>query len=196
MPSSSGVLARERDVGAARRRTPRRTSSSTPCQTHTLPVGSPLTTARRCGGRGYPERVSFGLTFDKLLIIGIIAVFLLGPGRLPYYASQLARLVRIPAHDGQRRQGSHARRDGPGLRRHRLEEARPAPVRPAPHHPRGALDDPAAGAAAAATTAAAVADEKPVVGRAAIEPLRRVRVRAAAAPARQGRPAPFDVEST
>lgn len=43
---------------------------------------------------GYPERVSFGLTFDKLLIIGIIAVFLLGPERLPYYASQLARLVR------------------------------------------------------------------------------------------------------
>ena len=38
--------------------------------------------------------MSFGLTFDKLLIIGIIAVFLLGPERLPYYASQLARLVR------------------------------------------------------------------------------------------------------
>lgn len=43
---------------------------------------------------GYPDRVSFGLTFDKLLIIGIIAVFLLGPERLPYYASQLAKLVR------------------------------------------------------------------------------------------------------
>jgi sec-independent protein translocase protein TatB len=41
---------------------------------------------------GYPERV-FGLTFDKLLIIGVIAVFVLGPERLPYYASQLARLV-------------------------------------------------------------------------------------------------------
>lgn len=38
--------------------------------------------------------MSFGLTFDKLLIIGIIAVFLLGPDRLPYYASQLARLVK------------------------------------------------------------------------------------------------------
>lgn len=43
---------------------------------------------------GYPERVSFGLTFEKLLIIGIIAVFVLGPERLPYYASQLARLVK------------------------------------------------------------------------------------------------------
>jgi sec-independent protein translocase protein TatB len=36
----------------------------------------------------------FGLTFEKLLVIGIIAVFLLGPERLPYYAGQLARLVR------------------------------------------------------------------------------------------------------
>lgn len=34
------------------------------------------------------------MTFDKLLILGIIAVFLLGPERLPYYSSQLARLVR------------------------------------------------------------------------------------------------------
>lgn len=38
--------------------------------------------------------MSFGLTFEKLLVIGVIAVFLLGPERLPYYASQLARLVR------------------------------------------------------------------------------------------------------
>lgn len=38
--------------------------------------------------------MSFGLTFDKLLVIGIIAVFLLGPERLPHYASQLARLVK------------------------------------------------------------------------------------------------------
>jgi sec-independent protein translocase protein TatB len=38
--------------------------------------------------------VSFGLTFEKLIFIGIIAVILLGPDRLPYYASQLARLVK------------------------------------------------------------------------------------------------------
>jgi sec-independent protein translocase protein TatB len=34
------------------------------------------------------------LTFDKLLIVGVIAVFVLGPQRLPYYATQLARLVK------------------------------------------------------------------------------------------------------
>ena len=38
--------------------------------------------------------MSFGLTFEKLFVIGLIAVILLGPERLPYYASQLARLVR------------------------------------------------------------------------------------------------------
>jgi sec-independent protein translocase protein TatB len=35
-----------------------------------------------------------GLTFDKLLLIGVLAVFLLGPERLPHYAAQLARLVK------------------------------------------------------------------------------------------------------
>lgn len=38
--------------------------------------------------------MSFGLTFDKLLIILVIAVFLIGPDRLPALAAQLARLVK------------------------------------------------------------------------------------------------------
>jgi sec-independent protein translocase protein TatB len=36
----------------------------------------------------------FGLTFEKLLLIGVLAVFLLGPERLPQYAAGLARLVK------------------------------------------------------------------------------------------------------
>ncbi|MET0480067.1 MAG: Sec-independent protein translocase TatB [Mycetocola sp.] len=36
----------------------------------------------------------FGLTFEKLLIIGVIAVFLLGPERLPGYAAKFAQLIR------------------------------------------------------------------------------------------------------
>lgn len=35
-----------------------------------------------------------GLTIDKILLIGVIAVFVLGPDRLPHYAAQLARLTR------------------------------------------------------------------------------------------------------
>jgi sec-independent protein translocase protein TatB len=38
--------------------------------------------------------VTFGLTFEKLMVIGIIAVLILGPQRLPHYASQLAKLVK------------------------------------------------------------------------------------------------------
>jgi sec-independent protein translocase protein TatB len=38
--------------------------------------------------------VFFGLTFDKLLIIGVLALFVLGPERLPGYATQLARLAK------------------------------------------------------------------------------------------------------
>ena len=48
----------------------------------------------RASATSYPERVSFGLTFEKLFVIGLIAIILLGPERLPYYASQLAKLVR------------------------------------------------------------------------------------------------------
>ena len=36
----------------------------------------------------------FGLTAEKLAVIALIAVFILGPQRLPLYASKLAKLVR------------------------------------------------------------------------------------------------------
>jgi sec-independent protein translocase protein TatB len=36
----------------------------------------------------------FGLTFDKLVVIGIIALFVIGPQRLPVAAAKLAQLVK------------------------------------------------------------------------------------------------------
>jgi len=36
----------------------------------------------------------FGLTFDKVIIIAIVAAFLLGPERIPHYAAMLGRFVR------------------------------------------------------------------------------------------------------
>ncbi|GAB3390250.1 hypothetical protein GCM10027568_13810 [Humibacter soli] len=36
----------------------------------------------------------FGLTIEKLVIIGVIAVFLIGPNRLPRYAAQLGQWAR------------------------------------------------------------------------------------------------------
>nr|WP_202107223.1 twin-arginine translocase TatA/TatE family subunit [Agromyces seonyuensis] len=34
------------------------------------------------------------MTFEKLLLIGVIAAFLIGPDKLPHYAQQLGKLVR------------------------------------------------------------------------------------------------------
>lgn len=36
----------------------------------------------------------FGISGEKLLILGLIAAVVLGPERLPYYAQQLAKLVK------------------------------------------------------------------------------------------------------
>lgn len=46
------------------------------------------------------------MSFEKLLVIGVIAAFLIGPTRLPAYASRLAswvRTLRGVADDVQRR---------------------------------------------------------------------------------------------
>ncbi|MEK8073569.1 Sec-independent protein translocase subunit TatA/TatB [Rhodococcoides navarretei] len=40
----------------------------------------------------------FGLTFEKLFLVAIIAGFVLGPARLPGYAHQLGRAVRAVRH--------------------------------------------------------------------------------------------------
>jgi len=36
----------------------------------------------------------FGLSGEKLLILGLIAAFVLGPDRIPHYAQQLAKFVK------------------------------------------------------------------------------------------------------
>jgi sec-independent protein translocase protein TatB len=51
------------------------------------------TTHPVCGRSGYSVRV-FGLTMEKLVIIAVIAVFLVGPNRLPRYAAQLGQWAR------------------------------------------------------------------------------------------------------
>ena len=38
--------------------------------------------------------MTFGLSMEKLFLIGIIALFLIGPDRLPAYSAQLGRLIR------------------------------------------------------------------------------------------------------
>ena len=36
----------------------------------------------------------FGISGEKLLILGLIAIFVLGPDKLPHYAEQLAKFVK------------------------------------------------------------------------------------------------------
>ena len=38
--------------------------------------------------------MTFGLTFEKMLLIGLIAVLIIGPDRLPKAAEGFARMVR------------------------------------------------------------------------------------------------------
>lgn len=37
----------------------------------------------------------FGLSFEKIVLVGIIAVIVIGPSRLPSYAQKLGELVRL-----------------------------------------------------------------------------------------------------
>ncbi|WBU38136.1 Sec-independent protein translocase TatB [Homoserinibacter sp. YIM 151385] len=157
--------------------------------------------------------MSFGLTFDKLLIIGVIAVFLIGPDRLPQYAAQLARLVR-----GMRDMASGAKErmreemgpefdevdwrkldprqyDPRRIIREALVEDGPAgpPApgsRPSPAGTAGAAA--VAGGAGVAGAAASAAEDGPARRRPYVESAYEQRLRKEG----RGRPAPFDAEAT
>lgn len=144
--------------------------------------------------------MSFGLTFDKLLIIGVLAVFLIGPDRLPHYAAQLARLVR-----GMRDMANGAKdrmREEMGPE---FDEVDWKKLDPRQYDPRriireALIEEPPAGppepvraaagpgAAAAAAGAAAAAASRARYVESAYE--QRMRKQG------KGRPAPFDDEST
>lgn len=129
----------------------------------------------------YPCRVSFGLSFEKLFIIAIIAVILLGPERLPYYASQLAKLVR-----GMRDLANGAKERmreemGPDF-----DEVDWKKLDPRQYDPRRIIRE-------------ALIDDEPVP---AIKPASIVKPHSESAYAqrmriqREGKPAPFDTEAT
>ena len=42
----------------------------------------------------YPEIMFFGLTIEKVMLIGVIAALIIGPERLPRYAETLAQFTR------------------------------------------------------------------------------------------------------
>ena len=141
--------------------------------------------------------MSFGLTPDKLIIIAVIAVFLIGPDRLPGYAAQLARIVRslrVMADGAKDRMREEM---GP-----EFDEVDWKKLDPRQYDPRriirdALLDDPTTPATAAeAAEATTVADEKP---KSAELPTNRYVESAYEKRQRRlgkGRPAPYDIEAT
>lgn len=123
--------------------------------------------------------MSFGLTIEKLLLIGIIAVFLIGPDRLPAYSAQFARLVR--SLRDMARGAKDRMRDELGPDFDELEWKK---LDPRQYDPRRIIRE-----ALAEDTAAPVAAEAP---RTIIESAYQKRQRLL----REGKPAPFDPEAT
>jgi sec-independent protein translocase protein TatB len=147
--------------------------------------------------------VSFGLTFDKLIIIAVVAVFLIGPDRLPGYAAQLARVVKSLRAVADGAKDRMREEMGP-----EFDEVDWKKLDPRQYDPRriireALLEDPATPSEApatpseaAATAAASLADEKPQsaelpTGR-SLESAYEKRQRRLG----KGRPAPYDVEAT
>ena len=126
--------------------------------------------------------MSWGLTFEKLLLIGLIAVLIIGPDRLPGYAAQFGRFIRTlrdmangakdrmreemgPDYDDVDWKKLDPRQYDPRrIIREALLEDEPAAARPAP------------AAAAAPPRESAYAQRQRLI--------------------REGRPAPFDPEAT
>ncbi|MFC4223371.1 twin-arginine translocase TatA/TatE family subunit [Lysinibacter cavernae] len=94
-----------------------------------------------------------GLTFEKLLVIGVIAVFLLGPDRLPEYAAKFARLIKSLRNMADGAKDRMRDEMGP-----EFDEVDWKKLDPRQYDPRriirdALLDDPAAPAAAATAAA-------------------------------------------
>ena len=140
--------------------------------------------------------MSFGLTPDKLIIIAVIAVFLIGPDRLPGYAAQLARLVRSLRAMADGAKDRMREEMGP-----EFDEVDWKKLDPRQYDPRriireALLEDPSPATPAAATVAATAAGEKPVSGGSPanryVESAYEKRQRRLG----KGRPAPYDPEAT
>lgn len=127
--------------------------------------------------------MSFGLTFEKLLLIGLIAVLLIGPDRLPGYAAQFGRFIRTlrdMANGAKERMREEMGPDYDDVDWKKLDPRQYDPRRII----REALLEDEAPTAAAASAAAVAAPKR----ESAYAQRQRL--------IREGRPAPFDPEAT
>lgn len=122
--------------------------------------------------------MSFGLTIEKLLLIGIIAVFLIGPDRLPAYSAQFARLIR--SLRDMARGAKDRMRDELGPDFDELEWKK---LDPRQYDPRRIIRE-----ALAEDTSVQAAPPRPTMIESAYQQRQRM--------LREGKPAPFDPEAT
>ncbi|MBX9472828.1 sec-independent translocase [Microcella sp.] len=124
--------------------------------------------------------MSWGLTFEKLLLIGLIAVILIGPDRLPGYAAQFGRLIRSLRDMANGAKTRMREEMGPDYDDVDWKKLDPRQYDPRRIIREALVDDPATTAAATAVAAApresAYAQRQRLI--------------------REGRPAPFDSEAT
>ncbi len=128
--------------------------------------------------------MSWGLTFEKLLLIGLIAVLLIGPDRLPGYTAQFARLIRSLRDMANGAKDRMREEMGPDYDDVDWKKLDPRQYDPRRIIREALIDEPAAPARQAAAASAATAPRR----ESAYAQRQRL--------IREGRPAPFDPEAT
>jgi sec-independent protein translocase protein TatB len=126
--------------------------------------------------------VSFGLTIEKLLLIGIIAVFLIGPDRLPGYTAQFARLIKSMKNMAKGAKDRMREELGPDF-----DELEWQKLDPRQYDPRRIIREALLDDDSPPPSVAAAASAKPAIESAYQQRQRHLR---------EGAPAPFDPDAT
>ncbi len=129
--------------------------------------------------------MSFGLTFEKLLLIGLIAVILIGPDRLPGYAAQFGRLIRSLRDMASGAKDRMREEMGPDY-----DDVDWKKLDPRQYDPRRIIRE------ALTDEPASPTRPGPADAMAAVAPVRESAYAQRQRLIREGRPAPFDAEAT
>ena len=122
--------------------------------------------------------MSWGLTIEKLLLIGLIAVIIIGPDRLPGYAAQFGRLVRSLRDMANGAKNRMREEMGPDY-----DDVDWKKLDPRQYDPRRIIRE-------------ALTDDPAPTQQMAAAPVRESAYAQRQRLIREGRPAPFDAEST
>ena len=129
--------------------------------------------------------MTFGLSMEKLFLIGIIALFLIGPDRLPAYSAQLGRLIRRLREMASGAKGRMREELGPDY-----DDVDWKKLDPRQYDPRRIFRE-ALAESAPETSAAVTAAEPASLSPNSVEPASQQRSRRV-----PGAPAPFDPDVT